>query len=307
MLHQTINVPDLLTYRARALGDCGTRWLASLDELLAEVARNWRLRSIDQVRGGTEALVFTAIRDGAPAVVKIGPPGSLRRQALALRLADGVGYARLLAFDGTRDAVLLERLGEQLADCAASVDRQIEIICKTLKSAWRRVDDRRGLMTGAEKATTQARFIMANWDALNPGYDAKIRHLALAYARQRELAYDCKHSVLVHGDAHIWNTLRDQRGAGDTYKFVDPEGLFAEPALDLAISLREWRDELLAGDPLQIGRERCALLSALTGVDQEAIWQWGFVEQVSCGLLDLRVGDHAAAEQHFAIAQSWCV
>ena len=110
----------------------------------------------------------------------------------------------------------------------------------------------------------------------------------------------------------VMHTSGIRSGVGETsssgpgeYKFVDPDGLLAEPALDLSISLREWRDELLAGDPLTLGRERCVLLSALAGVDGEAIWQWGFIEHVSCGLLDLQLGDRTNASQHFAIAESW--
>jgi len=75
--------------------------------------------------------------------------------------------------------------------------------------------------------------------------------------------------------------------------------------IDLAISLREWRDELLAEDALVEGRKRCLKLSELTGVEAESIWQWGFIEHVSCGLLDLHLSDKDAAKQHFDIANKW--
>jgi hypothetical protein len=42
---------------------------------------------------------------------------------------------------------------------------------------------------------------------------------------------------------------------------VDPDGLLAEPAYDLAIPKREWNRELLDGDAARLGCERCAHLS----------------------------------------------
>lgn len=55
------------------------------------------------------------------------------------------------------------------------------------------------------------------------------------------------------------------------FKFVDPDGLFIEHAYDLGIPMREWGAELLAGDPLVLGRRRCRLLARLTGVAPEPI------------------------------------
>jgi hypothetical protein len=49
----------------------------------------------------------------------------------------GREYARLLAYDPARQAVLQERLGPSLADLGLPVEAQIEIICATLRRAWR--------------------------------------------------------------------------------------------------------------------------------------------------------------------------
>jgi streptomycin 6-kinase len=61
---------------------------------------------------------------------------------------------------------------------------------------------------------------------------------------------------------------------------------------------------LLTGDPLTLGRLRRARLAALTGADAEAIWQWGFIERVSTGLLCLRVGLDGGADM-LAVADAW--
>ena len=88
------------------------------------------------------------------------------------------------------------------------------------------------------------------------------------------------------------------------FKFVDPDGLFIERAYDLGIIMRGWDEDRLAGDPVARGLRRCHRLAALTGVAAEPIWQWGFVERVSSGLLCLQVGLEGAGEM-LAVADAW--
>ena len=63
--------------------------------------------------------------------------------------------------------------------------------------------------------------------------------------------------------------------------------------------------ELLAGDPVALGQKRCALLSRLTGVQQSAIWQWGFIERLVNGLRYIEVGPEANAEEFLAVVEAW--
>ena len=107
--------------------------------------------------------------------------------------------------------------------------------------------------------------------------------------------------MLVHGDAHSWNTLEAGNGA---FRLVDPEGLVSEPAHDLGVPMRELNDELLAGDALRLGRERARLLGDLTGADEEAIWQWGFIERVSTGLYSIAQGQDGA-DAFLEVADRW--
>jgi len=69
--------------------------------------------------------------------------------------------------------------------------------------------------------------------------------------------------------------------------------------------MREWGPELLAGDPLALGRRRCELLAELTGVAPEPIWQWGFIERTSSGLLLREPGLDDPAREFLSIAEAW--
>ena len=100
--------------------------------------------------------------------------------------------------------------------------------------------------------------------------------------------------MLIHGDAHPANVLEDPNDP-NTYKLIDPDGMRSEPAHDLAIPLRDWTDELLAGDAVALGHAWCRRLANRAGVDPRPIWEWAFVERVSTGLFLLRLGDPLGA------------
>lgn len=116
---------------------------------------------------------------------------------------------------------------------------------------------------------------------------------ALALCEKRAAAFDVTRAVLVHGDAHGWNTL--DAGSG-SFKFVDPEGLRSEPEHDLSVAMREYNRPLLTGDTARLVRQRAEQLATRCEVDAEAVWDWGFIERVSTGLAPLREfgGDEGA-------------
>src|SRR5476651_794986 len=250
-------------------GEPGAAWLFKLHALVEDLARRWDITVGEIFPNATEAYVARAVtREGEPAVLKISIPGAEKadREARMLQAADGNGFVRILRHDPASGAMLLERLGPQLAHAGLSIEAQIAVLCTTLRKVWRMPAYRLSLMNGAQKAEKLAidiKRIVAN---IPDACSAHTASVALGFVRQRQAAFDPETSVIGHGDAHAWNTLRDP--GSDEYKFVDPEGNFIERAHDVSISMREWPGELLAGDPVLLGRKRCALLSRLTDVDE---------------------------------------
>src|SRR5947209_13000550 len=199
--------------------------------------------------------------------------------------------------------MLLERLGPLLAELGLPIDQQIQVICATLEQAWMPLPPGLQLVTGAEKASALASYIKKVWSKLGRPCSEKAFAAALRFAKVRRDIFDPATAVFAHGDAHAWNTLQVPNTHG--FKFVDPDGLFIERAHDLSISMREWSAELLAGDPVALGRQRCTLLSRLTGVEDEAIWQWGFIERLVNGLLYKEIGPEENAAEFLAVAEAW--
>lgn len=287
-----LDVPELVRQRAESSGAAGSDWLRSLPSVVGELSERWQINVGAAFRGGTAGYVAAATdASGSPCVLKIAMPLSLEEHEAfhhsleAHEFAAGRGCARLLNSDSTTAAMLLERLGPNLDDLGLDVAKIMEVIATTLRSFWRPVPAECSLPTGADKALWVAEFIPSMWSQLGKPCSRAVVDRAIAYCEDRAAAFDARTAVLVHGDAHGWNTL----SAGDgTYKFVDVEGLVSEPAHDLAVPMREYNQPLLAGDTRRLTRKRAELLAGLCEVDAEAVWQWGFIERVSTGLANIR-------------------
>ena len=310
MSARRVDIPDLVRRKATARGELGLEWLKRLDLLVEAIAFDWGLTLGTTLPGGTEGYVAEAeTRDGVEAVLKLAIPSDdgVANEIRTLEFAGGRGYAILLRHDVVRNALLLERLGPRLSSQGLPVEAQMGAICATLREAWVPVPAEFLLPTGADKAASLAGFIGTAWAELDHPCSSRVVARALSFADSRGAAFDPASAVLVHGDAHAANTLLvpEVGAAGDHYKFVDPDGLVAERAYDLAIPMREWAGELLAGDACELGRERCLLLSRLTDVDPVPIWEWGFVERVSTGLLLLKVGAREWGREFLAVAEEW--
>jgi streptomycin 6-kinase len=287
-----LEVPELVRQRAMANGVAGRRWLNDLPLVVSALAERWGLEIGNSFRGGTAAFVTAATdRSGRACALKVAmpheidPDESFSRSVLVHQLAAGRGCAELLRHDESTPAMLLERLGPNLDDLGLPVPHILETVTTTLRLFWRPVDEKCGLPTGAEKAAWLADYITTSWDQLGRPCRREVVDRAVAYCDERAAAFDSSRAVLVHGDAHGWNTLD---AGGGTFKFVDPEGLRSERAHDLSVPMREYNHPLLVGDTARLVRKRAELLAAWCEVDPEPVWQWGFIERVSTGLANVR-------------------
>jgi streptomycin 6-kinase len=181
--------------------------------------------------------------------------------------------------------MLLERLGPNLADLDLPLPRVLETVATTLRTFWRPVPEDCALPTAVDKANWLGNYITTTWDEMGRPCNIDVIDRAVAYCDQRAAAFDPSAAVLVHGDAHGWNTV--DAGAG-TFKFVDPEGLRSEPAHDLSVPMREYNEPLIAGDTRRLVRERAEMLADDCDADTDAVWEWGFIERVSTGLANVR-------------------
>jgi streptomycin 6-kinase len=290
--NEVLEVPAVVREKALAVG--AGAWLDELPLLVRSLEAEWRITVGRAYRGSTEAFVAEALcDDGTPTVLKLIVPraaDAAAHEVTVLRLAAGEGCPRLLREDVRGGAILLERLGRPLSELAVPVRRRHEILVSAARRVWRPAPDC-GLPTGAEKARALAEFITTMWEEVDRPCTRRAVDHALACATRRGATHRDETAVLAHGDVHQWNALE----AGDGFKLVDPDGLLAEPEYDLGIIMRE---DPFDGDL----RERARWLAGQTGLDEDAIWEWGVIERVSTGLLATRVGLQPVGREMLAAA-----
>jgi streptomycin 6-kinase len=299
---QLVQVPGLVRQRVMHLGQRGEQWLAELPDVIAHLERTWSIRVGQALAGGTGSYVARArTAEGGDAILKVAiPEVGYADEVHVLASAQGHGYVRLLADDREREAMLLEALGPPMAPLALLPEQKIALLCQMLRQAWH-APRPAGLvvMPDDEKAGQLARTVSRLWEELGHPCSERVVNEALQYAERRAGAFDLERCVVVHGDPHPWNALQvlaPRVGAEAGFVFVDPVGFLTDPAYDLGVVLRDWCEQLLAAETTRpagaaaLARRYCTLLSAETGIEERAIWEWGFLERVSSGLYCLELG-----------------
>jgi streptomycin 6-kinase len=286
------DVPDIVASRAAVEGDGGAAWVAALPDVLAGLEEAWSIQVGEPLRGGTASYTARAHSvAGTPAVLKIAVPDPFfGRQVRTLLAAQGRGYVKVLAHDVSRHAVLLEPLGPSLGRCGLTPEWQLTVLADTLRLAWTVPPTAGPDGEAIDKARSLAEMVAHRWEELGRPCPERVVAEALVCADRRTGAFDPERCVVVHGDAAPPNLLRvavSRPGAETGFVFVDPDGFVGDPVYDLGVALRDWSRQLLDGDPVAVARGYCRLLAARSGMDQAAIWEWGFLERVSTGLYAL--------------------
>jgi len=233
--------------------------------------------------------------DGSAAVLKIAEPGALDAAVQVLRAAGGHGYARVLAWEADRGALLLERLGHDLWAESSTLSGQGEVVVPLLREAWRVP------LTCGRPFQSKASGLLAILADLGPRYGTHHEDvLAVATGYAKELAASERAEVVCHGDPHAGNVLR----RGDGWALIDPDGFVGERAYDLGVVMRDACREITDAEASQPGaarpmlREECRHLAEPANVDPERVWRWGFVERVTTALY-LRWYGHARESAAF--------
>lgn len=301
------SIPSLVVSRAKSAGTVGEAWLTNLDGTISELEHIWNISVGEALSGGTHAFVAYADgQNGEQYVLKIDMPESLggefQRSIAALKMVDGHGYAKLYAYDPERKACLLERLGKPINQMGYSVFEQLRIICAALQKTWEIPATNTGFPSGEESIAWFREFIGETWEKLNRPCSHKVIKQAFTYLQSREEAMEPSEYVLLHGDAHGGNTLKELSSEG--FKLIDPDGIFYEKAYDLGVLMREWVDEY-EQEPLKKGKERCWYLHTLTGVSEKAIWEWGYLQTISTAFVLLQIGQAETGRKMLSVAECW--
>jgi len=247
--------PGFRAFVARAFGDEGRAWLASLPGVVDALARQWRLTLGPELPGGRLSLVREATTaDGRAVVLKVGAPWPRALDELtALARWAGAGAPEVLEVEVAHRAVILERIvpgthpdpGESAA--VAAVLRQLHV---EPPSSLPEVDEivRRRLGTAVRDQRLSA--------------DRGARALETAMA----LARDAPLPVLLHGDFDDRNLLICHRRG---LVAIDPLPCVGDAAYDAAY----WAH----ANGRSGRRERQQAIAAALELDPDRVRRWGTV------------------------------
>ena len=206
---------------AQAVVECRERW-----GLTPDGAFPHRYGHVEPVR----------MRDGTPAVLKLGPPA-------ALEWFSGRGGVRVLAVDRERGAALIERVlpGTRLVDDEAAT----EAAAGVMGALWR---------PGAGFPSVR------EWGEALDGRPAAV------FA---ELCDSMGEEVVLHGDLHHENILR----SADGWVAIDPKGMVGEREYETGALLRNPMPVLHETRTLERRADQLAEALGLDGVRIRA-WSW---------------------------------
>ena len=274
-----IHIPDTFArFMLELHGEKGRVWLERLPTILASCEQRWHITLGTPFPNISFHFVIPAIRnDGTPVVVKAhSPTNEFTEELEALRLFDGHGMTKLLAYDVENEVMLLERLrpGTSLRTMQDD-EKAISIASHVMQQLWRPVSAGHHFDT-VEKWGLGFRRLRVHYHGGNgPFPKALLEEAETLYA---ELSVSMAKPMLLHGDLHQDNILSSERNG---WLAIDPKGLIGEPAYETGAMLRNFLPELLEQPhPKQILARRVDQFSEELHVDRARIRGWGLSQAV---------------------------
>jgi streptomycin 6-kinase len=259
-----------------------------------EYLQRWQLTPDGEPIQTQSSRLLPVRRGDEPAMLKISHVVEERRGPHIMRWWDGVGAARVLAFDG--DAVLLERAtGTRSLNARAKSgddDGATRILCDAVMK-----------LHEPRSAPLPEQLIPLNlwFQELAPAAERFGGILRLSDVVARELLAEPRDQVPLHGDIHHDNILDfGERG----WLAIDPKGLYGERGFDYGNIFTNPVESDLPTEPGVLQR-RLEIILEMTGMERERMLRWIVAW---CGLsaawilLDGAGVDHEAA-QALAVAR----
>jgi streptomycin 6-kinase len=247
-------------------------WLERVPNLLDECVQEWGLRLGEPyVAGAAGYTVRAELPDGTSAVLKlIYPHREAEHEAEALRVWDGHGAVRLLAYDEERWAMLIERCEPGTLLAKIDVDNALEVLIALLPRLWKRVSE--PFRPLAEEAAWWVEYLPVEWE--RAGRPIERRLLDEVVDLLRTLSASQGEQVLLHQDLHGDNVLAAQR---EPWLVIDPKPLVGEREFSVAPIVRDYE----LGHSRRAALHRLDRLTSDLGLDRERARGWTVAQTVA--------------------------
>ena len=275
----------LVQFQTARLGAEGVAWLQRLPAILEDCAQRWSLEVDPPFADlGINYAAPALQAGGAPVVLKVCfTDPEFFTEVEALRLFDGRGAARLLAFDLEQGALLLERLRPGTGLHTLVDDREATgIAAAVMRRLWRPAPP-------DHPFPTVARWVLA-MRKRGPAVLARDRAFPARWVERAlglfaDLTASPRPDMLLHGDLHHMNILAAER---EPWLAIDPKGVVGEPVWETGPLLLNMLPPTL--DPRETRRmlaRRTEQLAGELGIDRRELIAWGVVRAVLAGFWNL--------------------
>jgi streptomycin 6-kinase len=240
-------------------------WLERVPDLVSECVDEWGLRLGEPyVAGAAGYAVRVELPEGTSAVLKlIYPHREAKHEAEALRMWNGDGAVRLLAYDEPRWAMLIERCEPGTLLAAIEPDEALDVLIGLLPRLWKSVGE--PFTSLSDEAGWWVDYLPTEWE--RAGRPLERRLLDQVIDLLQTLSASQGEQVLLHQDLHGDNVLAAQR---EPWLVIDPKPLVGEREFSVAPIVRDW----------ELGRSRREVLQRLDrlcselGLDRERALGW---------------------------------
>jgi len=252
-------------------GTRGNNWLRSLPSTIELLAAQWNLSSLQVLRNLSYSYVLSGMQKNVAIVLKLCyDRRALQKEVDCLHYFTGHGSVKLLDYDETKKALLLEQAipGTSLKEFFATqeevavgiVSQLIHKIHKAPQPNWRQFPH------------------VAQWlSTLDNKWNIPGPHLAKARLLASDLLATSTEQILLHGDLHHNNIISHNQ----TWLAIDPKGVIGEPTYEIGAFIRNPMPELVARkDAYTIIKRRLTLCADMRNFDQERIAQGSYVQSV---------------------------
>ncbi len=222
-----MQLPEPFCTTVAAAFDGGAAWLDALPAHIKTFEQRWQIEVGDPFTLSYNFAAAATGPNGEPYVLKLGVPrDELTREIAALKLYDGRGICRLIASDAAAGALLLERVqpGDMLSTLSDPAEAA-RVGAEMMASLWQPLPDAHAFRPISEWTAGLSRLRPMFDGGTGPLPERLVNSAETAFAHLNQTAAP---AVLLHGDLHHYNILRDGRG----WRVIDPKGMSGELAYE---------------------------------------------------------------------------
>lgn len=250
-------------------------WVSALTDLLSKSEAIFGVHHLRPFDDLSYNYVAEGMVGGLPVVLKLSfEKESLRKEKDVLKAFEERGGVRVLDYNEELGALLLEKVvpGKSLADIGND-QKEVEQFCHVFHRLHQKQDsiNSEGVPTLVEWFSALGRY------RKNEGTTGVIPEEEMILVEQllEELIQTTITPVLIHGDLHHGNILKNQGGG---WKVIDPKGLFGDIHFETIQYLLNYIDR--HADPDTVLERRIRWMSSYLNLNQIRITKWGIVRGV---------------------------